>query len=119
MMVCNWKIWLSELLFEFLMYIATGKSMKMGTKTIENAYVLRTWISVRFVMSCLPQPCTCAGMFNCFMFAGIYVTSSFILKKLDSSAALMNAVVGTSIATLVVGELRHIKEIRRSAIDTK
>ena len=47
---------------------------------------------------------------------GVYVASAFFLTKLDSSAALMNAVVGCSIATLVVGEFRHMRDIWQSRI---
>ena len=50
---------------------------------------------------------------------GSYVLLSFVIEGLDTSAALMNAVVGTAIVTLMVGEISHLKIIQSSQFEKR
>ena len=48
---------------------------------------------------------------------GVLVVASFFVERLDTSALLMNAVVGTAMITLIIGENRHLARVRASRCD--
>ena len=48
---------------------------------------------------------------------GGVVVASFYVERLDTSALLMNAVVGTAMITLIIGEYRHLARVRANRCD--